>query len=161
MRGRGENGKKIDIIDELTSSRKEAVLDMPIQIGRKNADPVKGPRLVAFRKTEKARTASRKKAPRDARKGGHEIAPETRVAAEWMILVTSLNRKDFPADGFLCYRHIIDVDPLGEISREDYVVAVGKLLEQLWAANFGAVAACDFEEELPRSGGAKDGRLIR
>ncbi len=55
--------------------------------------------MVAFRKTEKARKASRKKALKDARKGGHKIAPETLVAAEWMILVTSLNRKDFPADG--------------------------------------------------------------
>lgn len=91
------NGEQIDIIEELVAARNKAVLDIDIQIGLKGAGPVKGLRLVALRKTPEAAKAACEKARKDARKGGHKLAPETLIAAEWIILVTSLARDDFPA----------------------------------------------------------------
>jgi hypothetical protein len=56
-------------------------------------------------------------------------------------------------DGFLFYRYYLDMEPEARVLRQDYVNAIGKLLEGLWATGWKAVAACDFEDELPRKGG--------
>jgi hypothetical protein len=56
-------------------------------------------------------------------------------------------------DQFLFYRYYLDVEPTENAPRERYVNAVGNLLEGLWRSGYKAVAACDFEGELPRSGG--------
>ena len=55
-------------------------------------------------------------------------------------------------DQFLFYRYYFDVDPTDTTTRERYVQSVGQLLEGLWQARCKAVAACDFENELPRGG---------
>jgi hypothetical protein len=55
-------------------------------------------------------------------------------------------------DQFLHYRYLLDVVPGGP-SRERYVACVAALLEAAWNANMRAIASCDFESELPRSGG--------
>jgi hypothetical protein len=55
-------------------------------------------------------------------------------------------------DGFLFSSYYLDIDaPRG--SRAQYVGTIGTLLLGLWDAGCAAVAACDFEEELPESGG--------
>ncbi len=92
------DGKAIGITAILSAHRKEGVVDMPIGILSKNSGQIAGLRLVAFRKNKEARKASREKAIRDARKGTHEIMPETLVAAEWIVFVTSLDCRKFPAD---------------------------------------------------------------
>ncbi len=56
-------------------------------------------------------------------------------------------------DQFLFYRYYLDVEPSESARRERYVESVGKLLERLWQSGYKAVAACDFESELPRMGG--------
>ncbi len=56
-------------------------------------------------------------------------------------------------DQFLFYRYYLDVEPTESVRRERYVESVGKLLERLWQSGCKAVAACDFESELPRMGG--------
>lgn len=56
-------------------------------------------------------------------------------------------------DQFLYYRYLLDVVPTGGTSRARYVASVAALLEAAWKANMRAVASCDFEDELPRSGG--------
>jgi hypothetical protein len=58
-------------------------------------------------------------------------------------------------DGFLFYRYYLDIKPTEGVTREEYIKSVGNLLESLWQAGYKAVAACDFESELPRSGGYK------
>ena len=90
-------GTPLDLVAALKSARKKGVFDCPIKLGRKNGDPIDGLRLVALRKPEEAAKRSREKALKDARKGGHKITPETLIAAEWLILVTSLEARAFPA----------------------------------------------------------------
>ncbi len=92
------DGIELDLIALLSSHHKQGVVDLPIGIRGKTAGPIEGLRLVAFRKPKKARKASREKAIKAARKGQHEIMPETLVAAEWVILVTSLDRREFLTD---------------------------------------------------------------
>ena len=62
-------------------------------------------------------------------------------------------------DGFTYYPIMLEVDPLPPADRPVYVAAVSSLLQTLWSAGWRAVAACDFEDELPYSGGFRDGRL--
>lgn len=76
------------------------LIDRPIWIGRKAGAPL-GLRLIAVRKPEQAAAASRRKARREARKGGHQISKGTLAAADWVILVTSLKPDDFPTDDVL------------------------------------------------------------
>jgi IS4 transposase len=62
-------------------------------------------RLVAVKKAPQACAEARRKARRQAQKGGHQIARATLIAADWVILVTSLEADDFPtADVLALYR---------------------------------------------------------
>ena len=56
-------------------------------------------------------------------------------------------------DGFLYYRYFLDIDPVQDVDEADYVASVATLLTQLWQSEYKAVAACDFEDRLPRKGG--------
>lgn len=55
-------------------------------------------------------------------------------------------------NGFLFYPYLLEVDALPEQTIEEQIALVSALLELLWAQQFNAVAACDFEDRLPRSG---------
>ncbi len=65
------------------------------------------------------------------------------------------SRRSQGEDQFLFYRYYLDIEPTENAPRERYVKSVGSLLEGLWRSAHKAVAACDFESELPRSGGYK------
>lgn len=55
---------------------------------------------------------------------------------------------------FLASRYYLEVDAVGDRVRLSQVVEnVSRLLEGLWIRGFGAVAASDYEESLPRRGG--------
>jgi hypothetical protein len=54
-----------------------------------------------------------------------------------------------PGSEFLAYRYYAEVEPAQRASREAYVASIGRLLERLWDRGIPAVAACDFEDELP------------
>lgn len=69
----------------------------------------------------------------------------------------ALKRLDFP-DGFLYSLFYLEVEPNGNIDSQRYIRSVSLLLESLWTKGFNAVAACDFEELLPRKGGYNYGR---
>jgi len=62
-------------------------------------------------------------------------------------------RVDASADDFLFFPVVLDVQPNTDIDRRIYIERVGALLEKLWSNGLRAVAACDFEDELPRHGG--------
>jgi len=47
-----------------------------------------------------------------------------------------------------------------EVDEERGVPLVAAILRELWSHDLWAVAACSFEEKLPRSGGYRDGQLI-
>ena len=65
-------------------------------------------------------------------------------------------RRSKGRDQFLYYRCYLDVFPTPQTLRANYVKAVGGLLEKLWRSGCKAVAACRFEDELPRNGGYND-----
>ena len=56
---------------------------------------------------------------------------------------------------FIFYRYYLDIEPAEHAQRERYVASVGSLLNELWKLGYKAVAACDFEDELPECGGYK------
>jgi transposase len=58
-------------------------------------------RLVAVKKPPQAAEAARRKARQTAQKGGHTISKATLTAADWVILVTSLDNKEFSTDDVL------------------------------------------------------------
>jgi hypothetical protein len=59
-------------------------------------------------------------------------------------------RSEFP-DGFLFFSNRVEVYP----ETPTAVALVTALLEALWARGWPAVAACDYEDELPYGGGYK------
>jgi hypothetical protein len=98
------NGKPFDILAALKGAESAGVLDRPIWIGRKACPTAKAGkaaplalRLVAFRKAPEAAGKSRAKARRAAQREGNVISGGTLAAAGWVILVTSLDAKTFPA----------------------------------------------------------------
>jgi hypothetical protein len=56
-------------------------------------------------------------------------------------------------NGFVHAGYYLDVEPKAGCEHGAYVSAVSRLLEGLWASGLKAIAAADFESELPRSGG--------
>lgn len=97
-------GKPIDLIALFPKHAADGLIDRPIRIGRKSG-PALALRLVAVKKSPQACAEARRKARRQAQKGGHQIAKATLTAADWVILVTSLAADDFPtADVLALYR---------------------------------------------------------
>lgn len=100
----GADGEPVDLLAAFRKAAARGQIDRPIWIGRKNS-PTLELRLVAIKKPEHAAEAARRKARRDARKGGHQISKGTLEAAGWVILVTSLDAKSFStADILALYR---------------------------------------------------------
>jgi hypothetical protein len=94
-----EDGNAIDIVGELRDATAD-LLDRPIWIKRKGGSllPV---RLIAVRKPQQAAAEARRKARREAQRGGHTVSKQTLDAADWVILITSLKPEDFTADDVL------------------------------------------------------------
>lgn len=97
-----EDGKPFDIIGALQSrgAKQRGFIDQPIWIGRKQGTPL-ALRLVVKRKSPEATEAARVQARREAQRGRHQVTDETLIAAEWMIVVTSLNIKTFSTKDIL------------------------------------------------------------
>jgi hypothetical protein len=88
------NGEKADLIAMLKAARGRSLIDRPIWIARADASPL-ALRLVAIRRPKEARDQAIEAARRKAKKNGATIQPQTLIAAEWMILVTSLPKETF------------------------------------------------------------------
>lgn len=56
-------------------------------------------------------------------------------------------------DGFVCYRYYLDVSAVTGQTPVGQIAVVSRLLQYLWVLGYRAVAACDFEEQLPKRGG--------
>lgn len=89
-----EEANRVDLIALLKKARGKGLIDRPIWIG--SAKEPLALRLVAIRKPKEARDRSIEKLQRHARDKGRNLMPETLVAAEWVIIVTSLNRDEYP-----------------------------------------------------------------
>lgn len=92
----GKNGKPFDLPAALAAAETADVIDRPIWVLPKKAAPLPL-RLVALRKPKEAAEASRAKARAAAKWKGRAISAGALIAAEWVILVTSLDAKAFPA----------------------------------------------------------------
>lgn len=60
-----------------------------------------------------------------------------------------------PDDGFLYFKFTLWIERNEKIYPAEYKKHIAELLEMLWGKGFEAVCACDFEDELPYSGGIK------
>ena len=90
--------------DAFRKGAASGLIDRPIWIGRKSGAPLPM-RLVAVKKPPQAAEAARRRARREAQRGGHQISKGTLAAADWVILVTSLSTEQFPtADVLALYR---------------------------------------------------------
>jgi hypothetical protein len=90
-----QKGKGVDLIARLKKARGKGLIDRPIWIDSSAVGPI-ALRLVAIRKPKQARDRSIEKLKRHARDKCRNLMPETLVAAEWIIIVTSLHRKEYP-----------------------------------------------------------------
>jgi hypothetical protein len=99
-----EDGETIDLVAELRAAESRGLADRPIWIKRKGGLPL-ALRLVAVRKPQQAAAEARRKARREAQRGGHTVSKQTLDAASWVIVVTSLKPEDFTtADVLALYR---------------------------------------------------------
>jgi hypothetical protein len=99
-----DEGNALDLVALLRKASARGLIDRPIWIKRKHG-AVLAVRLVAVKKPVQASAAARRKAHRDAQRGGHQLSKQTLDAADWVILVTSLKLKDFAtADVLALYR---------------------------------------------------------
>ena len=97
-------GKPVNLIAELRKAAATGLIDRPIWIERKSG-PALALRLVAIKKPPQAAAEARRKARREAQREGYQISKSTLIAAEWVILVTSLAIKEFTtADVLALYR---------------------------------------------------------
>jgi hypothetical protein len=97
-------GEPVDLLAQFHAGTAGGLIDRPIWLARQSGAPLRL-RLVAVKKTARATEAARRKARQAARTGGHQISKGTLAAAEWVILITSLEPEAFPtADVLALYR---------------------------------------------------------
>ena len=93
-------GRPADLVGWLAGTD-ASLIDRPIGLARK-ADPHPlALRLVAARKPPEEAETAKRRARQDARRGRHQLAPNTLVAAEWVLLVTSLPSDTYSARDIL------------------------------------------------------------
>src|SRR3954465_1954423 len=98
-----EAGNTIDVVGELRDTTAD-LLDRPIWIKHKGG-PLLARRPGAMGKPQQAAAEARRKARREAQRGGHTVSKQTLDAADWVILITSLKPEDFTtADVLALYR---------------------------------------------------------
>lgn len=93
-------GEKVDLIAELDKAKPLGLIDLPVLMGCKHHAPV-ALRLIAIRKPEQAAAQARHKACREAQRERYQISQQALVAADWVILVTSLHPTEFPTEDIL------------------------------------------------------------
>jgi hypothetical protein len=92
--------RAIDIIAVLRKGRECGLIDQPIWIARHAGAPV-GARLVAVKKPPQAAAEARRKARRNAQREGYQLSKNALIAADWVILVTSLKPEEFTTEDIL------------------------------------------------------------
>ena len=93
------DGAPLDLVLALVRAQdgsEGGLIDRPVQLARKGAEPL-ALRLVAIKMPKGKALQSVAKARKQAKSDGRQIQPGTLIAAEWVILVTSLAKADFSA----------------------------------------------------------------
>lgn len=99
-RWRDADGAAVDLCAEFRKAAASGLIDRPIWIDRKAGAPL-SLRLIAVKKSAEAAEAAKRTAHRQAREGGHQISQGTLAAAEWIILITSLETESFSSTDVL------------------------------------------------------------
>jgi len=94
-----KDGASLDLVLALVRNT-SGIIDQPVCLGRKGAEPL-ALRLVAVKMPKHKAVQSVQKARKEAKSDGRQIQPGTVIAAEWVILVTSLTAADYGADRVL------------------------------------------------------------
>jgi Transposase DDE domain len=98
-RWQGPNGEPFDLIGHLKNCR-DNIIEMPVWLGLSKGDPLKV-RLVAMRKSDAAAEETRRKINKEAKAKGNKVLQQTLIAAGFVILVTTLDQEEFPAETVL------------------------------------------------------------
>lgn len=94
-----EQGQDFDFIAAFQAAA-DGWIDQPVRLARRAADPLRL-RVVATRLPPEAAAAARRKARRKAQQSGYTISNDALIAAEWVVLVTSLPPEVFATDEVL------------------------------------------------------------
>jgi Transposase DDE domain len=98
------HGQAVNLPAVLREAASRGLIDRPIWLARKSQPPL-ALRMVAVKKPEQAAASARRKARRQAQRDGCQVSKASLVAADWVILVTSLDLKAFAAaDVLALYR---------------------------------------------------------
>ena len=89
------NGNSVNLIALLKKARGKGLMDQPIFVKGSAKEPIRL-RLVAIRKPKQASNLTIEKIKRRARDMGRKLMSETLVAAEWVIIITSLDQEEYP-----------------------------------------------------------------
>src|SRR6267142_1856943 len=92
-------GKPIDWVKLFKTARRQGSLDIPVRVHKAHSrfEPL-DLRLVVLPKPPAAAAKARLKARRASRKDQRRTDPRTLAAADYVILLTSLDRNEFPSD---------------------------------------------------------------
>ena len=96
----GADGEPADMLAILRKGAERGLIDQPIFIARKSGGPL-ALRLVAVKKSPQAAEIARRKGRKQAAKGRHQVSKGTLIAAEWVIIVTSLALEAFTTEDVL------------------------------------------------------------
>lgn len=94
------DGKSADRLAILRKGAERGLIDRRILIARKSGGPL-SLRLIAVKKPPQAAEIARRKARKQAVKGRRQVSKGTLIAAEWVIIVTSLARDAFTTEDVL------------------------------------------------------------
>jgi lambda repressor-like predicted transcriptional regulator len=104
LRMRDADGKKFDLADHLQNMPEDKQID-DLVVSIEGAGAPMSTRIVILRKPEEAARAARERLQREARKKGKTLDPRSMLAAEFMMLATSLDAQTYPAhEIFAMYR---------------------------------------------------------
>lgn len=96
-RWRDRDGNRIELAALLNKARRKGIVDQPIWIKTTAKEPM-ALRLLAIRKPKQAAAETIARLERRASRRGQNPMPETIDTAEWLILVTSLDAKEYALD---------------------------------------------------------------
>ena len=105
LRLRGADGEKFDLVAHLRKMLAQEKQTDDLVVSIEGAGAPMSTRIVILRKPEEAARAARERLQREARKKGKTLDPRSLLAAEFMMLATSLDAQTCPADEiFAMYR---------------------------------------------------------
>jgi hypothetical protein len=93
------DGEPVDLLGVFQQAQGEPI-DRPIWV-RRQRGPALALRLIAVPLSEQAAAAARRKARRQAAKEGYQLSQGALIAADWFILLTSLEVAEFSLDDIL------------------------------------------------------------